>query len=57
MSYVKVHVKEDHFERLTGGSEITGRPVQSLIDEALAQYIECDLSALVEDLAGNSSQA
>lgn len=49
--YVEVRIKKEHFRALAEGHEITSMPIQSMIDRALEQYIECDLSAMIEERA------
>lgn len=55
--YVEVRIKLEHFRALSEGSDITGRPIQAMIDEALGQYIECDVSAMVEERAERTATA
>ena len=55
--YVEIKIKKEHFVALAEGNDITGTPIQAMIDEALAQYIECDLGAMIEVQAERTATA
>jgi hypothetical protein len=38
-------------------SELTGKPVEGLIEAAMDDYAECDLAALLEELAERTNKA
>lgn len=56
-AYVEVRIKKEHFIALSEGNDITGYPIQAMIDEALANYIECDLGAMIEVQAERAATA
>jgi hypothetical protein len=57
MKYVEAGIKAEHMRALIECEMLTGRPIQALIDEALAEYIECSVSAYVEEQAGRTATA
>ena len=50
-------IKTERLQALNNGSAITGIPVDELLDEALQQYIEANLSVLIEAAAERSATA
>lgn len=38
-------------------SELTGKPVEGLIEAAMDDYAQCDLAVLVEELAERTNEA
>lgn len=54
---VNVKVTKEHHRGLVECSLITGLSFESLLDEALEQYLECNASVLIEDQASRSASA
>jgi hypothetical protein len=55
--YVYVKIKMEHFRALAEASDITGVQIQAMLDEALGQYVECDVACMVEEQAGRTATA
>lgn len=53
----KPTIKEQHLKALTECESVTGKSVQFLLDEALQQYIEADVSSYMEEVADGSASA
>jgi hypothetical protein len=52
-----VPIENKQYGQLEGFSDLTGRPVQDLVQEAIANYIYCDIEPYVEVLAQRSESA
>ncbi len=55
--YVEVKIRAEHFRALAEASDVTGYKIQAMIDEALENYIECDVSSMVEEAASKVATA
>ena len=50
-------IDDERLQPLKDYEEMSGRPVEDMVDEALSMYIECDISARLETLAEQSAQS
>ena len=55
--YVPVRIRAQHYEALHQAAMITGRSHEDLLNEALEQYVECDISVVLENQAACSAKA
>jgi hypothetical protein len=54
---VSVKISKQIFVALVEGSTITGVPVEQLVENALLQFLECDLAVMVEEQAERAATA
>lgn len=50
-------VKKEHLQQLVECSIVTGRGLESLVDEMFETFLECDASALMEEKAAQVASA
>lgn len=54
---MRVVISKENFQSLAEYSNITGISIEDLVDEALANYIEADLTSRLEGIAVKSASA
>lgn len=55
--YVEVKIKREDFEALVKCAEVSGRSLQSLIDECTGYFVEAYVPAYVEGVAERAATA
>ena len=55
--YVEVKIRAEKFLALSDASDVTGRSINDLLDEALGQYLECDVPCMIEEAASKVATA
>lgn len=52
-----VAIKDEHYNAVSGYSELTGVPLAELMDECMAEFIECTIETRLTDLSGQAGSA
>lgn len=54
---VEVKIKPEHYEKLAACAMVTGRSVESLLDEAMADFTQAFVPSYIEGVAERAATA